>query len=243
VIRGWLAAALTLVLAAPAAAETVRVAVAANFTAVAEALAPVFSAATGHTVVYSFGSTGQLYTQIAQGAPFEVFLAADDERPARAVADGLGVEASVFTYAVGALALYGVDHAIDDGPAVLRAGAFEKLALADPETAPYGRAALETLAALGVVDQLAPKLVTGENITQTLQFVETGNAELGFVALSQVLGIAGVWRVPAELHAPIRQDAVLLVAGQDNPAAAAFMGFLRSDVAVAAIEAAGYAAP
>ena len=230
----------TMMLATVAHAETVHVAVAANFTAVAEDLAPLFTAETGHAVSYSFGATGLLYTQISQGAPFDVLLAADDERPARAVVEGFGVEGSVFTYAVGALALYSTSLDLTDGAAVLAAGEFDKLAIADPATAPYGRAAIQAIEALGLMGAIEPKLVTGENISQALQFAETGNAELGFVAASQVVGKAGVWLVPAELHEPIRQDAVLLRTGQANPAATAFLDFLKSDVAVAVIEASGY---
>jgi molybdate transport system substrate-binding protein len=224
-------------------AETVHVAVAANFAVVVEELAPLFTAATGHEVTYSFGATGQLYTQALQGAPYEVLLAADDERPSRAVADGIGIEGSIFTYAVGALALYSASLDPSDGAAVLAGGGFDTLAIADPATAPYGRAAIETLTALGLLDAVTPKVVTGQSITQTLQFVETGNAELGFVALSQVLGKEGVWLVPEALYQPIRQDAVLLVNGKDKPAAAAFMSFLRSAEAVQVIEAAGYTVP
>ena len=230
-----------LTLTAPAHADSVSVAVAANFTKVAEDLAPLFTAETGHDVSYSFGATGQLYTQISQGAPFEVFLAADDERPEKAVADGLGVEGTVFTYAVGALALYSTSLDLSDGKAVLEANEFNKLAIADPKTAPYGRAATEALEAMGLSAAVAPKLVTGENISQTLQFVETGNAELGFVAASQVVGKSGVWIVPAALYEPIRQDAVLLKAGEAHPAARAYLDFLKSDKALAVIAAAGYA--
>ena len=233
--------ALAVLAPAPAHAGTVTVAVAANFTTAAEDLAPLFKAATGHEVIYSFGATGQLYAQISQGAPFEVFLAADDERPAMAVAEGLGVDGTVFTYAVGALALYSSMLDLADGRAVLEAGSFDKLAIADPETAPYGRAAIEVIAALGLATAIMPRLVTGENITQALQFVESGNAELGFVAMSQVVGRPDVWLVPADLYAPIRQDAVLLEAGADNPAAKAFLDFLRGEQARAVIEAAGYA--
>jgi molybdate transport system substrate-binding protein len=235
----------SLLLVPAAQAGTVHVAVAANFTAVAEELAPLFTAQTGHAVSYSFGATGLLYAQISQGAPFEVFLAADNVRPIQAVTDGFGVKDTVFTYAIGALALYSTALDLADGAAVLEEGGFEKLAIADPETAPYGRAAIETLTALGLLDALTPKFVTGENISQTLQFVETGNAELGFVAASQVVGSQvvgrpGVWQVPAALHEPIRQDAVLLKHGEANPAALAFVDFLGSEAAVAVIEAAGY---
>ncbi|HLV83513.1 MAG TPA: molybdate ABC transporter substrate-binding protein [Devosia sp.] len=221
-------------------AETVNVAVAANFTRVAEELAPLFVAASGHDVSYSFGATGQLYNQISQGAPFELFLAADDERPSKAVEEGFGVDGTVFTYAIGALALYSTTLDLADGKAVLEGGGFDKLAIADPAAAPYGRAAAEAIAALGLTDAITPKLVTGENISQTLQFIESGNAELGFVAASQVVGKSSVWIVPAALFEPIRQNAVLLKTGQANPAATAYIDFLRSDAAVAVIEAAGY---
>jgi molybdate transport system substrate-binding protein len=237
VLGGLLAAMLS---CGAARADTVSVAVAANFSVVAEQLAPLFKSQTGHDVSYSFGATGLLYTQIAQGAPFDVFLAADATRPAQAVAESLGVEGTIFTYAIGALALYSTALDLTDGKAVLEAGAFGKIAIADPETAPYGRAAQETIAALGLTDAVTPKLVTGENITQTLQFTESGNAELGFVALSQVIGKSGVWIVPAELYEPIRQDAVLLKTGETNPAATAFIDFLKSEAAVKVIEANGY---
>ncbi len=230
----------TMMLATAAHGETVNVAAAANFTAVAQDLAPLFTAATGHEVIYSFGATGLLYAQIAQGAPFGVFMAADTARPAQAVAEGLAVEGSAFTYAIGALALYGTSLDLSDGAAVLAAGQFDKLAIADPATAPYGRAAMQTIEALGLTGAIVPKLVTGENISQALQFAESGNAELGLVAASQVVGKPGVWLVPADLYEPIRQDAVLLKAGEANPAAAAFMDFLKSDAAVAVIEASGY---
>lgn len=226
----------------PASAETVNVAVAANFTAVAEKLAEMFADQTGHEARLSFGATGQLYAQIAQAAPFGVFLAADAARPEKAIAEGLAVDGSFFVYAEGRLSLYGPGRDLADGKAALGSD-FNKLAIADPEAAPYGRAALETLSALGLTEKLAPRLVQGESITQTLQFVESGNAELGFVAASQVLGQTDQWLVPAELHAPISQGAVLLTGAQANPAAIAFLDFLRSDAAVAVIEAAGYSVP
>ena len=230
---------LGLLLVPQAYAESTNVAVAANFTAVAEELAPLFKAETGHDVTYSFGATGQLYTQISQGAPFEVFLAADDERPTKAVADGFGADGTVFTYAIGALALYSTVVDLTDGKAVLE-GPFDKIAIADPATAPYGRAAVEALTALGLYEAITPKLVTGENISQTLQFIESGNAELGFVAASQVIGKDSVWVVPADLYEPIRQDAVLLKNGAENPAALAYVEFLKGDTARTVIEAAGY---
>jgi molybdate transport system substrate-binding protein len=238
-----LASCLTLASALPAVAETAHIAVAANFTGAAEELGEVFTAETGHEVILSFGPTGGLYAQITQAAPFDVFLAADTERPELAIAEGFGVAGSVFVYAEGRLALYAPGRDASDGASLLAGGAFEKLAIADPGAAPYGAAALETLTALGLYDAIGPKLVMGENISQALQFVESGNAELGFVAASQVLGKADVWLVPTELHAPIAQGAVLLKQGVDNAAAVGFLEFLRSDEAVAVIEAAGYAVP
>jgi molybdate transport system substrate-binding protein len=229
-------------LAVPVRAETASIAVAANFTAVAEQLAILFKSETGHDLTLSFGATGQLYTQATQGAPFDVFLAADDERPTQAVTDGIGIEGSAFTYAIGSLALYSTSLDLDNGEAVLREGAFEHIAIADPETAPYGRAALETIESLDLT-KLTEKQVIGENVTQTLQFVESGNAELGFVAASQVLDKDGVWIVPADLYQPIRQDAVLLTHGAENPAALAFLQFLQEDDARAVIEASGYRVP
>lgn len=228
--------------AAPAFAETVNVAVAANFTAVAEDLAARFEAASEHEVELSFGATGQLYTQITQAAPFGIFLAADVERPQKAIAEGFGVDGSFFVYAQGRLALYGPGRDLADGKAALEAE-YGKLAIADPAAAPYGQAAMETLSALGLLEALTPKLVQGENISQTLQFVESGNAELGFVAASQVLGKADQWLVPEDLHQSIAQGAVLLKTAEANPAALAFFDFLKSDEAVSVIEAAGYSVP
>jgi molybdate transport system substrate-binding protein len=226
----------------PAASATVSVAVAANFSGVAEELARAFKAKTGDELKLSSGASGGLYAQITQGAPFEVFLSADNKRPEKAVEDGLGVEGTVFTYAVGKLVLYSADADLVAGEEALTAGNFQKLAIADPEAAPYGSAAVETLKALERYDAVVPKLVTGENISQTLQFIESGNAELGFVALSQVIGKTGgsQWLVPADLYTPIRQDAVLLKTGEQNPAALAFLDYLKSDDAAAIIEKAGY---
>ena len=223
-------------------AGEVHVAVAANFTVAAEAIATAFTAATGDDVVLSFGATGGLYTQIVQGAPFEVFLAADAERPALAVTEGLGVEESVVTYAIGRLALYSASVNVSDGLNLLRRGTFAHLAIADPQTAPYGAAAMQVLAANRLTEALTPKLVVGQNIGQTLQFVDTGNAELGFVALSQVISQPPetVWVVPESEHAPIHQDAVLLTAGADNPVAVAFLAFLKGEAASAIIESFGY---
>ena len=237
-LNHWiLALALTLP-AAPALAAETPVAVAANFTKPAEEIAAAFTAKTGDTVALSFGATGQFYTQITQGAPFTVFLAADDKRPAQAVTEGFGVGGTVFTYAVGKSVLYSPGIDLTDGEAVLKSGNFHHIAIADPNAAPYGAAAMEVLEKLGLTDALTPKIVTGENITQTQQFIDTGNAELGFVALSQVIGkpAAQVWRVPEADYIPIRQDAVLLKTGETDPVARAFMEFLKSDDAKAIIE-------
>lgn len=230
-------------LAAPAFAAETPVAVAANFTKPAEEIAALFNARTGDTLVLSFGATGQFYTQITQGAPFTVFLAADDKRPTQTVTEGFGVDGTVFTYAVGKSVLYSPTIDVTDGEAVLRAGAFQHIAIADPAAAPYGAAAMEALAKLGLTESLTPKIVTGENITQTLQFVDSGNAELGFVALSQVVDKPStqVWHVPADAYTAIRQDAVLLKTGENDPVAKAFLEFLKGDEARAIIEKYGYA--
>lgn len=233
---------LSLALAAPAGAGEVKVAVAANFIAAARDIGAAFEAETGHRTLFSYGSTGQIYVQISQGAPFEVFLAADRIRPEKAVAEGLAVPGSRFTYATGRIALYGADPDLVRGPGTLTESNFRKLAIANPETAPYGAAAVQAMAALGVYEGLKDRIVRGNNIAQTFQFVETGNAELGFVAVSQLVGREGGsrWLVPEALHAPIAQDAVLTVKGEGNPAAHAFLAFLRGPEAAAIKEKYGY---
>ena len=222
-------------------AAQVQVAVAANFSGVLDQLAAAFKAKTGDEIVASAGATGALYTQIKEGAPFEIFFSADSKRPTTAVEEGLGVEGSVFTYAIGKVVLYSTTLDVTDGEAILKAGDFQHIAIADPKTAPYGAAAMAVMESLALTDVLTPKFVTGENITQTLQFVDSGNAELGFVALSQVIGKGGSqWQPPADFYPAIIQDAVLLKAGEANPAAVAFLDFVKSDEAAAIIEAAGY---
>ena len=242
-IAALLGAAALVVTSLPAFAGEVSVAVAANFTKPAEEIGAAFTAKTGDVAVFSFGATGQLYAQIGQAAPFEVFLSADNKRPAQAVTDGLGVDGSVFTYAVGKVGLYSPSLDLTDGEAVLRANAFQHIAVADPESAPYGAAAMATLASLGLTDAVKGKIVTGENISQTLQFIDSANAELGFVALSQVVGKPApqVWTVPADHYPPILQDAVLLKTGVDNPPATAFVDFLKGPEAEAIILKYGYA--
>jgi molybdate transport system substrate-binding protein len=232
--------------ASPALAAEVNVAVAANFTEPAKEIAARFKAKTGHDATLSFGSSGQFYTQIANGAPFGVFLSADRERPEKAEAEGLGVGGSRFTYAIGRLVLYSKTAGLVDGKgAVLKAGKFQKIAIADPKTAPYGVAAVETMKKLGVYDALTPKLVQGTSITQAYQFIDTGAAELGFVALSQVVSVKGGsrWVVPAADHTAIDQQAVLLKTGAANPAATAFMAFLKGAEAKAIIRKYGYEVP
>lgn len=236
------AGALALGAAFPAHAAQINVAVAANFTAASQEIAEAFKAKTGHEAILSFGSTGQLYTQITQEAPFEVFLAADDARPTKAVEEGFAVPQSQFTYAIGKIVLWSKDPDLVQGATTLKNGDFTKIAIANPKTAPYGAAAVQAMEALGVYDQLEPKIVQGNNIAQTFQFVETGNAELGFVALSQLAGAGegSRWVVPEELHEPIRQDAVLLEKGADSEAAKGFLAFLRGPEAAAIIGRFGY---
>lgn len=220
--------------AAFAQADTVHVAVAANFTAPAKALAEIFARTTGHEAKLSFGATGAFYTQIKNGAPYDVFLAADDARPARLEKEGETVPGSRFTYAIGQLVLWSAKADFVDGQgAVLKAGKFNKLAIANPKLAPYGAAAVQTMEKLGLTAVLQPTLVTGESIGQTYSFIATGNAELGFVAMAQVLEggklkNGSMWVVPATHHAPIVQDAVVLKRAADNPAAKAWVELLRS---------------
>jgi molybdate transport system substrate-binding protein len=227
-------------------AEEVQVAVAANFAGAFQKIAAAFTASTGHKVLASTGSTGKFYTQIQQGAPFEVLLAADDETPAKLEAEGLAVKGQRFTYAVGKLVLWSArpDGVGKEGE-VLKKGSFEHLALANPKLAPYGAAGLEVLKALGLMAAAQPKIVQGENIAQAFQFVSTGNAEIGFVALAQVAAPdkpagGAYWLVPSNLYTPIKQDAALLGKGAENPAAKALMAYLRSDAAKEVIKAYGY---
>ena len=229
-----------------ASADEVQVAVAANFTAPMKLIAADFEKATGHKAALSFGATGQFYAQIKNGAPFDILLAADDETPAKLEKENLGVAGSRFTYAIGKLVLWSAKPGfVDDKGEVLRKGGFEHIALANPKLAPYGAAAVEVMTKLGLMRALEPKFVQGENIAQTYQFVSTGNAGLGFVALSQVyeggkLKSGSGWIVPSAMHSPIRQDAVLLSRAKGNLAAEALLKYLKSDKARAVIKAYGY---
>ena len=228
----------------PPQGSPVRAAIAANFIAAAREITAAFEDATGDGVVLSFGSTGQLYAQILQGAPFEVFLAADQARPELAEREGLAVAGSRRTYAVGRLVLFSMEAGRITGPAALRRPDLRRIALANPALAPYGRAALEAARALGVEDIVRDRQVIGQNVSQAHQFVRTGNAEVGFLALSQVARSAdgSRWLVPEHLHAPIRQQAVLLEAGRGNPAATRFLDFLGSRAAGEILRRHGYRA-
>jgi len=245
VLSRFAAVLLSLCAATQAHAATTQVAVAANFTAPAREIAAAFKRDTGHDAVLSFGPSGTIYTQIAHGAPFEVFLSADAERPARAEQDRLAVPGTRFTYALGRLVLYSVTPGlVDRRGAVLARGRFARIAVADPALAPYGSAAMDVMERMKVSRMLAPKIVRGTSIAQAYQFVATGAADLGFVALSQVAHVRGGsrWLVPANLHAPIAQQAVLLRTGSRNPAARAFLKYLRSPGARAIITRYGYGA-
>ena len=219
---------------------------AANFTAPMQKIAAAFEADTGHKAVLSFGATGKFYAQITNGAPFQVFLSADDTTPARLDREGRTVAGSRFTYAIGQLVLWSpTAHYVDAQGTVLKTGDFKHLSIANPKIAPYGAAAMQVLDKQGLTAQLQARIVTGENIAQAYQFVASGNAQLGFVALSQVMEDGKItkgsaWVIPSDLHEPILQDAVLLAGGKDNPAAAALMQYLRSDKARAVIKAYGY---
>lgn len=227
-------------------ADTVSVAVAANFTAPMQKIAAAFEADTGHKAELSFGATGKFYAQITHGAPFQVLLSADDTTPARLEREGKAVAHSRFTYAIGTLVLWSAQPGTVDAKGdVLKSGDFKHLAIANPKLAPYGAAALQVMEKLGVATALQPRLVQGENIAQTFQFVSTGNAQLGFVALSQVMADGKIrsgsaWQVPASLHEPIRQDAVLLMPGKDSAAASALLTYLRGSNARAIIQSYGY---
>ncbi|MBP8234255.1 molybdate ABC transporter substrate-binding protein [Rhizorhabdus sp.] len=228
----------------PALAAETTVAVAANFTEPAKEIAAAFARATGHKAQLAFGPSGTFYTQISHGAPFELFLSADAERPAKIEQEGLAAAGTRFTYAVGRLALYSTTPRLADGAgAILRTGRFERIAIADPASAPYGQAALEVMRRLGVEARLKPRIVTGTSIAQAYQFTSTGAAELGFVALSQIVDVKGGsrWIVPARFHQPIEQQAILLKTGANNPAARAFLKFLRSETALRIIRRYGYA--
>ncbi|PWB31380.1 molybdate ABC transporter substrate-binding protein [Pseudomonas sp. SDI] len=227
-------------------ADEVQVAVAANFTAPIQAIAKDFEKDTGHTLVAAYGATGQFYAQIKNGAPFEVFLAADDTTPAKLESEGDSVKGSRFTYAIGTLALWSAKPGyVDAKGEVLKKNQFQHLAIANPKAAPYGLAATQVLNKLKLTEATQAKLVEGQNITQAYQFVSTGNAELGFVALSQIykdgkVSEGSAWIVPANLHEPIKQDALILNKGKDSAAAKALVDYLKGPKAAAVIKSYGY---
>jgi molybdate transport system substrate-binding protein len=227
-------------------ADEVQIAVAANFTVPAKLIAAGFEQETGHKAQLAFGATGKFYAQIRNGAPFEVLLAADDETPARLEQEGAAVAGTRFTYATGRLVLWSAKPGyVDDKGGVLAKGDFRHLSIANPKLAPYGAAAVEVLTAMKLIDLLQPKFVQAENIAQAFQFVATGNAELGFVALSQVfingrITEGSAWIVPARLHQPIRQDAVILDRGKGKPATEAWLKYLKGDKAKVVIRSFGY---
>lgn len=245
----WILPLLLGLLATPAAADEVRVAVAANFTAPLEKIAAEFARDTGHRLIVSSGSSGKLYAQIRNGAPFEAFLSADEETPARLEHEGLAVSGTRFTYAIGKLVLWSPKPGyVDSRGEVLKSGDFKHLAVANPKLAPYGRAAQELMEKKGLWQSAQPRLVMGENITQTYQFAATGNAELGLVALSQIRKAGGesqgsFWIVPQSLYSPIRQDAALLANGKGRTAAGQFLKYLKSAKATAIIQRFGYDLP
>jgi len=239
------------VVSATAKAEEITVAVAANFTAPMQKIAQAFEQDTGHKVLLAFGATGKFYAQIKNGAPFAVLLSADDETPARLEKEGLAIAGTRFTYAVGRLALWSKNPLlVDDKGQVLLSNNtdknnFKKLAIADPKLAPYGAAAIEVIERMGVIDKVRSKLVQGDSIGQAFQFVMTENAELGFVALSQIsidgrITQGSAWVVPQNLYTPLKQDAVLLPFGKDNTAAIALMKYMRTERAQTIIRSYGY---
>lgn len=245
----WTLLALAAALASgPLHAAQAQVAVAANFAEPIKAIASVLEKTTGHTLKITVGATGRLYAQIRNGAPFDVLLSADTRAPEQLEADGLAQPGSRFTYATGKLVLWSADAArVDAQGTVLKGDGFRKIAIANPKTAPYGAAAVQAMDRLGLTAALTPKLVTGESIGQTYHFVHTGNAEIGFVALSQVLEggrLKGgsMWVVPQNLYAPIEQGAVLLQRGANNAAAVALMKLLQSPDMKDLIRSHGYGA-
>ncbi|PAW48999.1 molybdate ABC transporter substrate-binding protein [Pseudomonas moraviensis] len=227
-------------------ADEVQVAVAANFTAPIQAIAADFEKDTGHKLVAAYGATGQFYTQIKNGAPFEVFLSADDTTPEKLEKEGDTVKGSRFTYAIGTLALWSAKEGYVDGKGeVLKKNEYQHLSIANPKAAPYGLAATQVLEKLKLTEATKAKIVEGQNITQAYQFVSTGNAELGFVALSQIykdgkVTSGSAWIVPANMHDPIKQDAVILNKGKDSAAAKALVDYLKGPKAAAVIKSYGY---
>jgi molybdate transport system substrate-binding protein len=241
----WYVLVFLLTAVTPAFAESVLVAVAANFIPPFREIAMEFEQTTGHTVRVAAGSSGNFYSQIKNGAPFDVFFSADRDRPKLLEDEGLGVKDSRFTYAIGRLVLWSPSADLIKGEETLRTNKFKRLAIANPKTAPYGLAAMQAMQHLGLWESAQPKLVMGENLGQTIGFIESGNADLGFVALSQVLdskikGQGSRWDVPSQLHEPINQDVILLTKGKDKLAATTLMEFARGPQARTIIARYGY---
>jgi len=248
-LRPAIALALLLVGQASWAGTKVLVAVASNFSKPMTEIAAEFEKATGHSAKLSFGSSGKFISQLENGAPFEVLLSADEKGPQKLEQTGLAVPGTHFTYALGKLVLWSSSPGyVDDQGKILTSGGFKHLALADPKLAPYGAAAIDVVKGLNLQNKLKPLFVLGENIAQTYQFISTGNAELGFVALSQVIenghcATGSCWIIPEDRYAPIRQDAALMTKGAENPAASALLSYLKSAPALAIIEKYGYGLP
>ena len=245
----WFTTAVLFVTAPTGQAATVLVAVASNFTKPMTEIAAEFEKATGHSANLSFGSTGKFVAQLENGGPFEILLAADDKAPQKLEKAGLTVEGSRFIYALGKLVLWSAKPGyVDDQSKILESGKFKHVALADPKLAPYGAAAIELLKNRNLLTKLQPLFVLGENIAQTYQFISTSNAELGFIALSQVIENGKIatgsgWIIPTDQYSPIKQGAVLMKQGAENPAAPALLNFLKSATALAIIEKYGYDLP
>ncbi len=245
----WITALLSSTVAETVQAGEVSAAVAANFTAPVQRIVEQFQKETGHTVKLSFGSSGKFYSQIKAGAPFDVFLSADEKNPKLLEQEGLAQADTRFVYALGRLVLWSAQPGlVDDKGAVLGKGGYGKIAIADPKLAPYGLAAQEGLQKMNLWDKVQGKLVTGESIAQAYQFAATGNADLAFIALSQITKDSKVadgsyWLVPADVYNPIRQSAVLLTAAKDKAAAQAFLAFLKGGKAQAIMRSYGYGLP
>lgn len=240
---------LSIIVSTAVLADEVQVAVAANFTKPMEKIAEAFFKATDHKAVLSFGATGKFVEQIKNGAPFQILLAADQKNPIKLETENLAVPNSRFTYAIGKLVLWSAKtDFVDDKGEILKTDKFQHIAIADPKTAPYGKAGMKVMEKLGLLDSLTPKIVQGESIAQAKEFVSSGNAELGFVALSQVIKDGKIsegssWMVPQDLYSPLYQDAILLKTGENNPAAKALMDFLKTEPALAIIKQYGYELP
>ncbi len=232
-------------------ADTAKIAVAANFTKTIEKIGEAFTEQTGHKVKFAFGPTGKLYAQIKNGAPYDLFFGADERRPLKTIEDGIGMQSSYFVYAQGQIALYSAKHPVKESALqVLQKAEFRHLAMANPKTAPYGERAEAFLKSQGLYETVKPKIVNGESIGNAFQYVVTGNAEIGFVALSQLVDPQSplynkgeYWVVPQEQYQPIKQGAVLLKRAENNPAALAFVEFMKTPAALDIIRSFGYATP